>query len=258
MASTVGTAVLNRLTSMAGSLGRNALATAFPRDFEAYLCSLELTDSDGNSIDNFIFPIQPSNMTKTEAKREVVRNTAGGVTVLNSPTFVPQQISIRGDFGRNLKMLITQSVGGSLQGAAFSISAGAYSLTDVTGKSITSIKAGDFEVGIKTGYGCIKILQSIISKSNGLDMKGLPFRLYFYNMALGESYLVVIPPSGISFSQNMSRNMIWEYTLNMTAIAPLEAVIGTAKVKSSTVTLCAISTIQKGVTDLATTVAGAL
>lgn len=256
--SAVSTAVTSKLSSMLGSLGRTALAAAFPRDFEAYICQLELTDSKGNTIDSFIFPISPNNITKTELKRESIRNTAGGITVLNSPTFVPQQITLRGDFGRNLKILISTSSKMSLTGAAFSISGGAYQLTDVTGKSISSLKSTDFEVGVKTGFGCIKILQSIISKSNGLDQNGLPFRLYFYNMALGESYLVVIPPSGVTYSQNMSRNMIWEYTLNMTAIAPLEAVLGSAKVKSSTVALCTAAEVQKSVNTLATTVLSAL
>lgn len=68
-------------------------------------------------------------------------------------------------------------------------------------------------------------------KSNGVDKDGLPFRLYFYNMALGESYLVVVPPTGLVLNQSLQRNMIWEYSLTMTAIAPLEAVAGEQKAK---------------------------
>lgn len=253
----VSTAITNKLNSALKSLGRTALAAAFPRDFETYICSLELADSKDNTIDSFIFPIMPNNITKTELKRETILNTAGGITVLNSPIFTPQQINIRGDFGRNFKILISSKTGASLLGAAFSIPGGAYQLIDTTGKSTTSIKSSDFDPSVKTGFGCIKILQSIISKSNGLDENGSPFRLYFYNLALGESYLVVIPPSGITYSQNMNRNMIWEYNLNMTAIAPLEAISKT-KAKSSTVTICASSEIQKGVNTLATTIAGIL
>lgn len=51
----------------------------------------------------------------------------------------------------------------------------------------------------------MKILQAMASKSVGLDDKGKPLRLYFYNMALGESYLVAIPPSGVQFSQDLSK-----------------------------------------------------
>lgn len=86
------------------------------------------------------------------------------------------------------------------------------------------MKTPDFDISVKTGFGASRILKAIISKSNGVDNDGKPFRLYFYNMAFGENYLVTIPPSGAEFSMNLQKNMIWEYNINMTVIAPLEAV----------------------------------
>ena len=77
-------------------------------------------------------------------------------------------------------------------------------------------------------------------------------------MALGESYLVVVPPTGLSFSQNLQKNMIWEYNLSMTAIAPLESVAGTKKAKTALTKICAAGAIQKGVNDLAATLANIL
>lgn len=254
----VSTAVLKSAAKMMETVGRAGLATLFPKDFEVYMCSLELTDSQNNTIDFFTFPIMPNSISKSEPKRETIRNTAGGVTVLNSPTYVPQDINIRGDFGSTFKILLEVGTQSSLTGAAFSFSAGKYSLTDVTGKGTSSLKTPSFDVSVKNGFGCIKILQGMISKSNGVDSLGLPFRLYFYNLALGESYLVVVPPSGLTVSQNMNRNMIWEYNLNMTAIAPLEAVIGAGKAKTTLTKLCAAGAIQKGVNDLASSIAGAL
>ncbi len=106
------------------------------------------------------------------------------------------------------------------------------------GKSTNSLKSASFDPSVKNGYGCTKILQAIISKSNGVDKDGLPFRLYFYNMALGESYLVVVPPTGLVLNQSLQRNMIWEYSLTMTAIAPLEAVAGEQKAKTALTKLC--------------------
>ena len=40
-------------------------------------------------------------------------------------------------------------------------------------------------------------------------------------MALGESYLVSVSPAGLLLSMSQDKNMIWEYTLNLTTIAPL-------------------------------------
>lgn len=234
------------------------LATQFPNDFEVYMCSLELTDSNDNTIDVFTFPIMPENIDKTEPKRTTIVNTAGGVTVLTSPVFMPQSISIKGNFGSTFKILLSGSDSVSLTGAAFSIAAGKRSLYQLQGKNTSSLNMPSFNAGIKTGYGCIKILQSIIDKSNGVDSLGLPMKLFFYNMALGESYLVTIPPRGVTFSQNVQKNMVWEYDLEMTVIAPLEAVLGAGKVKSSLTKLCASNAIQKGINEFASSISKGL
>lgn len=250
--------VVKTAKSTLKNLGRSMMATQFPNDFEVYMCSLELTDSKDNTIDVFTFPISPESIDKSEPKRTTVVNTAGGITVLTSPVFTPQSISIKGNFGRTFKILLSGSDSVSLTGAAFSISAGKRYLYQLQGKSTSSLKMPSFDVGIKTGYGCIKILQSIVDKSNGVDSLGFPMKLYFYNMAFGESYLVTIPPRGITFSQNVSKNMIWEYNLEMTVIAPMEAVLGTKGAKGSLVSACASNVIQKGVNEFASSLSKGL
>lgn len=245
------------VTGIIQSVGKTILTTQYPNDFEMYMCSLELADSKGNTIDAFTFPIMPENIQKTEPKRTTITNTAGGIVVLTSPVFTPKEISIRGNFGRTFKILIGENDSASLIGSAFSISAGKRALYQIQGKDISSIKTPGFDAAIKTGYGCIKILQAIIDKSNGVDESGYPMRLYFYNMAFGESYLVTIPPSGISFSQNREKNMIWEYNLNMTVIAPLEAVSG-GNSENSLASICSSNVIQKGVNELASTLSSNL
>lgn len=250
--------VVKTAKSTLKNLGRSVMATQFPNDFEVYMCSLELTDSKDNTIDVFTFPIAPEGIDKNEPKRTTVINTAGGVTVLTSPVFMPQSISIKGNFGRTFKMLLSMGDSATLTGAAFSISAGKRHLYQLQGKSTSSLSMPSFDVGIKTGYGCIKILQSIIDKSNGVDETGYPMKLYFYNMALGESYLVTIPPRGITFSQDVSKNMIWEYSLEMTVIAPLEAVLGTKGIKSSLVSMCASNIVQKGINEFASSLSKGL
>lgn len=251
--------LVERALALGRNLGKNALAALYPNDFEVYLCSLELVDSQGNTIDFFTFPISPESISKTEPKKTQIRQTAGGTTVLTSTVFVPEEINIKGNFGRNFKILLNIGrEGTSLSGAAFSLSNGKYALNQILGKETSSLKAPAFELGVKTGYGCIRMLKGIISKSNGVDKLGLPFKLYFYNLAFGESYLVTIPPAGVTFSQNMTKNMIWEYNLNMTAIAPLETVIGEGKVKSSVKLLCTSSAIQKSMAAVSKTVSDIL
>lgn len=251
MAAGVNT-IQDKALGMIRTVGKAALSTLYPNDFEFYMCALELATIEGDTIDYLTFPIPPSSITKTDNKRTSIQNTAGGIVALTSPTFVPQDISIRGTFGRIFKILTnTESTGA---GTAFSLSAGIRSIQQLS-KKAASLQAPAFDASVKTGYGVIKILQGIISKSNGVDNNGKPFRLFFYNLALGESYLVVIPPNGITFSQNEQRNMIWDYSLNMIAVAPLESVKN-ATSGSSMIKKTATATIQKSVNDLASFVSG--
>jgi hypothetical protein len=244
-------ALQEKLLNMAQTTGKAALSALFPNDFEFYMCALELATAEGNTIDYFTFPVTPSSISKTDNKRTSVYNTAGGIVALTSPTFVPQEISIRGTFGRIFKILIDIAPTGA--GVAFSLSSGIRTLGQLT-KKATVLQTPSFDASVKTGYGALKIMQSIISKSNGVDDKGQPFRLYFYNPALGESYLVMIPPNGFTCSQNEQRNMVWDYTLNMIAVAPLEEVKNTSASSSLTQRL-ASAVIQKTVNDLASFVA---
>lgn len=244
--------IQEKAMDMIQTVGRATLSTLYPNDFEFYMCALELATAEGSTIDYFTFPITPSSITKTDNKRTSIQNTAGGIVALTSPTFVPQDISIRGTFGRIFKILINTESSGA--GVAFSLSNGIRTLQQITKKAVT-MKTPAFDASVKTGYGALKILQSIISKSNGVDNNGKPFRLFFYNLALGESYLVVVPPNGITFSQNEQRNMIWDYNLNMIAVAPLDSVKN-ASSGSSLIKKTATAVVQKSVNDLATYVAG--
>lgn len=230
------------------NLGQQTISTLFPNDFEAYLMALELTDSQDNTIDYLAFPVMPDSIQKNDPKYSTLKKSGNGITVLTSPSFVPQSISIKGDFGRSFKILLGPGV--STQGAAFSTTNGKYDLWSLGSNHLPSLGKSSFNAGIKTGYGATKILKAIISKSNGLDKLGKPFRLYFYNMALGESFLVIVPPSGLTLSQNLSKNMIWEYQLTLTAIAPMEAAIN-KKNKSSNIKMMSSMSIQQAVNSLA-------
>lgn len=238
--------------SQVGQLGKSLLHALYPNDFEVYMMALELTDSDGNMIDYFAFPVMPESIQKTEPKRTNIKKTSSGVTVLSSSSFTPEEIVIKGNFGRSFK--ITLSKEPSSQGVAFSISNGVYSLHGSKSKSLTTPRVADFSLGVKTGYGATKILQAIINKSNGVGADGRPFRLYFYNMALGESYLVAVPPAGLQLSMSQEKNMIWTYTLNLTTIAPLSLSFFDNN-KTSLSRVLSTSLIQSGLNKLGSNIA---
>ena len=222
MASSVWKEYANQAISLAQQLGMQTLASVFPYDFEWYMCALELTDSKDNTIDYLAFPVQPDSIQKTEPTRNNIKKSMAGVTVLSNDAYVPQDITIRGSFGRQFKLLLNIKQISSTN-AKYSTTDGVFSLYQTAGAS-TTIRFTFFNISVKNGYGIIKILQAIVNKSVGLDDEGKPFKLYFYNMALGESYLVAIPPSGAQFSQDLSKNMVWSYSITMKTLAPLDAV----------------------------------
>lgn len=224
---------VNQIINQVASIGRGALATLYPNDFDYYMVALELTDSNNNTIDYLTFPVMPDSIQKTEPTRTNIKKTLSGITVLSNPSFTPQEINLKGSFGRNFKILLNTKT--PVQGVAFSTNAGKYDLYSISGaKTSLSLTIGGipFNVGIKNGYGVMKILKAMASKSVGLDKNGRPMKLIFYNMALGENYLVVIPPSGVIFTQDLSKNMIWNYNLTMIAVAPLEATLEERKTNS--------------------------
>ncbi len=236
----------SRYGQLVNTVGRAALSSLYPFDIEVYLMALELTDAAGDTIDYLTFPIMPDQITKSEPTRTSIKKTSGGITVLSSNSYVPQDIQIKGSFCRSFKVLINPKEQGE-SGVAFSTSRGVYDLTQVNTRTSNIIfRPPIFNIGVKTGYGAIRILKSIVNKANGVDLNGEPFRLYFYNLALGESYLVTIPPTGITVSQSLDKNMIWQYTLNMTTLAPLNALSNRTGPTSLTRVL-ATGVIQQGI-----------
>lgn len=240
--------VLADYNNSVASLGKATLSALFPNDFELYMSALELTDSEGNVIDYLAFPVMPDMITKTTPKRTNIKKTSSGTTVLSSSSNVPSEIQLKGDFGRSFKFLLSEGATAAT-GVAFSVTSGKKDLFGINSKN-PSLSSRSFNAGIKTGFGATKILQAILEKSNGVDGKGKPFRLFFYNMALGESYLVVVPPQGFTLMQSQEKNMIWQYSMNLTVIAPLEQVRNRVSASSNLKTQ-ARGVIQKGVYDTA-------
>lgn len=252
MASSVWKDYANQAISLAQQLGMQTLSSVYPYDFEWYMCALELTDSKDQTIDYLAFPIQPDSIQKSELTRNNIKKSMAGVTVLSNDAYIPQDITIRGSFGRQFKLLLNvKEIKG--KNSQYSTINGVYSLYQKAGASAISYPS--FNIAAKNGYGIIKILQAIVNKSVGLDDEGKPFKLYFYNMALGESYLVAIPPSGAQFSQDVSKNMVWSYSVTMKTLAPLDAVReeqegSLRKELSATAIAAGVSMLSQGVNDI--------
>lgn len=203
-----------------GRTGRTLLSSKYPSDFEVYILALELTDSTGRTLDYFSFPVMPSQITKTENKKVNIKKSASGVTVITSDAFTPSDLVIKGNFGRSLKLLLNPT----------RASDEGYGFKGFFGN--TEIEKPKLDAGIKTGFGCIKILQSIVDRSVQLDSRGRPNRLYLYNLALSESYLVSVLPSGLNLNQSYDSNMIWNYSLSLSILAPLEAIVPSSETLS--------------------------
>lgn len=239
------TTAANRALSLASEVGMKTLASMYPNDFDYYLCALELVTSNDKTIDYLAFPINPDSISKTMPNRNTVKRSMGAVTVLSNPVFTPQEITISGSFGRGFKVLTTKSPDPEV--ADMSTSSGKYSLYSINNDvALGSIHRASFDIGSKTGYGVIKILEAIIDKSVALDKQGKPCKLYFYNMALGESYLVTVSPGGLQLHQDLSKNMIWNYTLTLQIVSPLD---GRKKFEKA-MRLSGLNTIQNSVTAL--------
>jgi hypothetical protein len=241
--------IVSKYRGLIDTLGRSAIHALYPNEFEVYFVALELTDSDGSTIDYFSFPVNPDSIAKNEPHRTNVKKSQSGVTVLSSNSYTPETITISGNFGKSFHVLIsTLFSNSSFTSLAYSTKSGIFSALDIT-KDIKDLRPV-FSSYIKTGYGSLKLLQAILNKSNGLDHLGKPFRLYFYNPCLGESHWVKVNPSGPNFNMNKEMNTIWTYNFALTTIAPLDSLKGEIK-SSSLVNILSKNAIQKGVNVLA-------
>lgn len=231
----MASAVDQRFREQLETLGKVALNSKYPNDFEVYMMSLELTDSEDNSQQFLAFPVMPNQITKTEPKRVNLKRSASGVTVIMSEAMIPNEISIKGDFGRSFKLMLQPGNGGTAEGFGFTG-------FNPSAKNL-AFNTPSFDGAIKTGFGVIKIMQSMIDQSMTLDSRGKPHRLYLYNMALSESYLVSITPQGLSLTQDLAKNMIWSYSITFSVLCPLDK-IRTMDNKTSSKKLLEVSLVQ--------------
>ena len=213
------------------SVGKRVINAQFPDDFEFYMVALELIDSKENTIEYFIFPINPSGITEVKIPLVNIKKTAGGVTVMSTQTFVPTDITLTGNFGRKFKFLLGREL--------INFSAIKQSAKNILGNV--------FSDTIKTGYGCTKVLERIIMKSSQLDDFGKPHSLYLYNLGIGNNYLVKC--TSLNLQQDLGSNMIWNYNVQFKSLIKAENV-ERKSTKSLTKSLSFNEAIQGGINSL--------
>jgi hypothetical protein len=234
--------------------GKNYLNIKYPKEFELYTIALELTDETfSKTLKYFIFPVNPSSIEENKPQLDNVKKTLSGVSVLKTPTFVPTDISLTGTFGRGFKVLL----GSSLEDFIHSFQERRDSALDgsisyrTTNDSFTKGVEQVFDDRIKTGYGCIKILEEIVQESKKLGKNGEVRKLIFHNPALGNSYLV--SAGNLRLFQNEQTNMIWNYTLSLKSIAPLESLYNKQDLEKMSTQLNIANYMQKRVNAIVRT-----
>ena len=188
--------------SSISQFGRAALASQFPDDFEYYGLQFELQNSKGIVKDTIFFPVMPNQISESEVNLVNVKKSSTAVVSLINTTFAIKQISIAGTFGRKARILIVD--------------------TPKRNESPTNIPSKtEFSAKIKTGYGVLKLIEKMIAKSLSADEYGQPHFLFIYNFSLGNNYLIEV--SDKSFNMSLENNMMWNYQINMKAIATAES-----------------------------------
>lgn len=210
-----GVSALTQDNSIGLTPGRANANTLYPYDIEVYAIILDLVDSAGVSQDIFQFPVMPNNFSQMQTYDTSIDKTMSGIVSNNNPSFNPIEINIAGTFGRGLKFVnYHRSKLGNLDTGAD---------MNVTDGSGNFIKLFDKTGNYRTGFNCYKLMEYILNKSKGVDQYGNPYKLLFYNLSLGNNYLVEV--ISLSPSQNRdSNNMMWNYALSFRAIAPAENV----------------------------------
>lgn len=223
------------------SVGSVAASLLWPYDFECYMVAFELCDGVGKTIDYLSFPITPENLQIEETPAVNIKNTFGGVSVVSSELYTPKTISLRGNFGRAIKVLSRGDITASFT------SLGGFEFERSYSKDLQAKKTSELSHNIKTGYGTSKVLQSILNKSYGVHKTlGVVNKLYFYNLAFGESYVVKV--TYFKISQSLENNMLWNYDITLKTISPLD--LDKQKTNSSLIKSFGVNVVQNGINSL--------
>jgi hypothetical protein len=227
--------------------GRSVAHYLFPNDIDYYFVAFELVNADDRPVDYFAFPVTPKSIISQEQQATTIERTFGGITTTKTTTFNPKNITLSGNFGRKFKTIL----GGrplSFTGLSFNFQGGIQVKTDF------KFDPNELSFQVKTGYGCIKVLERIINRARTLDDQDRPYRLFFYNTSLNQAFLIEI--EDFSFQQSYNENMIWNYNLRIRGIADLNEIGGFEK--DTLANLLLISNLNKISNSLASNITRAI
>lgn len=206
--------------------GREFLNSMHPREFEYYACAFELVDENGTRVEFFSFPVIPQSIQENKTSLANIKKTFGGIVVTNQSTFVPFDISISGNFGRKMRKVDYESFAEVVnvgKPKSQKVIKPDGTIEDQISQDLSEVVVTNmFSTDYKTGYGCTKILETIFQRAQSTDLNRKPLRLFFYNLSLSSNYLV--EPISLSISQAREQNMIWQYSMNLKALAPAKYV----------------------------------
>lgn len=165
----------------------------YPDEFEYYACSIIVEDSTSKMVDLFNFPVMPNSISISKRPLATIKKTARGYSNQISTSFSGDVISINGTFGRKFKLIMFENYDNTIS------------------------NEGKFDSKMKTGYGALKMMEKLIYKSTQLDEHGSPHRLFFVNYSFNEMFYV--EPVNWSKQQSLENNVIWNYSLELKALA---------------------------------------
>lgn len=233
-------AVEGQFKDLLVNTGKAAMHSLFPKDFSYYYLALELVDSKGSTVDYFGWPILPDSIKEIHQEITNIRKTIGGVSVIKNSTFTPRQVVLNGNFGRTFKLLLGQQ---TVEFAGFGFSMQNGKFTSTHPNSLEGI-VPQFSSIAKTGYGCVKLLEGIKEKSKQVDIYGKPHSLYLYNPILGNNYQVEF--NNFTHAQDKDQfNMIPGYSIALTAVAPLDLILGRKASVINTLKKLSLGNLQK-------------
>lgn len=183
------------------TVGKAAVHTIIPDDYEYYLCSLELYDSTHDKVGYISFVVMPDQISENHTPIQNIVKTHGGIVTVINPTFAPIDINLSGTFGRKWRLVSNYKDPTEVQNGFMNLNFG---------------KTWDMKVGVKSGYGLTKVLEKILKKSNDLDTLAKPYTLVFNNYAFNTSYIV--NAMNFNFSQSVEQNMMWMYSVVLRAV----------------------------------------
>lgn len=242
-ATNIGKSTVNgAISATRGALmetGRAALHATAPDDYEYYLCSFELFNSSMEKVGFISFVVMPNQIVENYSPIQVITKTHGSVITIFNSSFNPFDISLSGTFGKKFRIVTGLKDPGEIDKKT----AGNLALNLLFGK-VSNISGT--ALGAKSGYGLTKVLQHILSASNGVDELGKPYILVFNNYAFNSHY--VVNAINFSFQQSYEQNMLWNYNINLKAVGYKPIAISSSM--SEFLSYVAVNSISNGVNNL--------